>query len=184
MSELSRASLRSLPPVPGCIFCPQTPVSRIDLTDEPKRTDSRLALGYKGLAADIKQVYRDKGCRAMRMPTIEETKRAPRIFASLTVALSEGEAHYVLDTSNLSGTGLCLHPKKEFPVGTELHLVFGQPPELPGMSVQGIVRWSEGEKGVGVEFTTISAGDHQALLRFVSSTSLREPAWAIAPSYI
>ena len=101
------------------------------------------------------------------MPTIEEQKRAPRFIASLTVALSDGAAHYVGDTENVSGTGLCLRPKKVFPAGTQLHLVFGQPPELPALSAQGIVRWSEGGKGVGVEFTSISADDHQALLRFV-----------------
>jgi PilZ domain len=110
------------------------------------------------------------------MPTIEESNRAPRIIASLTVALSEGEAHYVVDAENLSGTGLCLRPKKEFPVGTQLHMVFGQPPELPGLSAEGIVRWSKGERGVGVEFTSITADDHQAILRFVSSPPRREPA--------
>ena len=110
------------------------------------------------------------------MPTIEERKRAPRLIAFLTVALSEGTAHYVVDTENVSDTGLCLCPKKLFPVGTQLHLVFGQPPELPAISAQGIVRWSEGGKGVGVEFTSISADDHQALLRFVNSQSRREQA--------
>jgi hypothetical protein len=90
--------------------------------------------------------------------------------------MSEGTAHYVVDTENVSDTGLCLCPKKLFPVGTQLHLVFGQPPELPAISAQGIVRWTEGGKGVGVEFTAISADDHQALLRFVNSPSRREQA--------
>ena len=110
------------------------------------------------------------------MPTIEGIKRAPRIITSLTVALSEREAHYAVDSENLSGTGLCLRPKKEFPIGTELHLVFGQPPELPGLNVQGIVRWSESEKGVGVEFTSITADDYEAIQRFVSLASRHKPA--------
>jgi hypothetical protein len=100
------------------------------------------------------------------MPTI---KRAPRLVASLTVTLSQGPAHYIGDIRNLSCTGLCLHPRRVFPVGTQLHLVFGQPPRLPAISVDGIVRWSEEGKGVGVEFTSISAPDHEALLRFLTA---------------
>jgi hypothetical protein len=110
------------------------------------------------------------------MPTIEERKRAPRLIASLTVALSEGAAHYVVDTENVSDAGLCLCPKKVFPVGTQLHLVFGRPPELPQVSAEGIVRWSEGGKGVGVEFTSISPDDRLALMRYVNSQSRCEQA--------
>ena len=110
------------------------------------------------------------------MPSIEERKRAPRLIALLTVALSEGTAHYVVDTENLSETGLCLCPRKLFPPGTQLHLVFGQPPELPAISAEGIVRWSQGERGVGVEFTSVSANDRQSIQRFVNSQSRREQA--------
>jgi len=110
------------------------------------------------------------------MPTIEEGKRPPRFIASLTVVLSKGEDHYVEETANVSDRGLCLRSKQVFPVGTRLHLVFGQPPELPRLSVEGIVRWSEGGKGVGVEFTSISPDDQQALLRFVHSQSRGEQA--------
>ena len=110
------------------------------------------------------------------MPTIEERRRGPRFIASLNVVLIEGEAHYVVETENVSHTGLCLCPTKVFPVGTQLHLVFGRPPDLPALSAEGIVRWSEGGKGVGVEFTSISADDHQALRRFVDLQSSREQA--------
>ena|SRR5208282_2664011 len=111
------------------------------------------------------------------MTTIMKEQKPPqRLIASLSVALSEGAATYVVDTANVSDTGLCLSPKKVFPVGTELHLVFGQPPDLARVSVQGIVRWSEGGKGVGIEFTSMSPGDHRALLRFVNLQSRREQA--------
>lgn len=104
------------------------------------------------------------------MPTtINEKKPAQRVSTSLSVALSEGAATYVVDTANLSNTGLCLRPNKVFPIGTQLRLVFGQPPELPRVTAHGIVRWSERGKGVGVQFTYISPHDHQALLSFVNS---------------
>jgi hypothetical protein len=118
------------------------------------------------------------------MSTIEGPKRARRFTASLPVSLSEGAAHYALDTENVSDTGLCLRPAKVFPVGTQLHLVFGRPPELPALSAQGIVRWSEGGKGVGVQLTSFRPGDHQALLRFVDSQSQREEAQVVAPPHI
>ena len=105
------------------------------------------------------------------MSTKEKRKPAPRLSVSLTVVLSKGEAHYVVETKNVSETGLCLRSKEVFPVGTHHHLVFGQPPELPRLSAEGIVRWSEGGKGVGVEFTSMSPDDRQALLGFVNSQS-------------
>ena len=110
------------------------------------------------------------------MSTIEGRKRAPRIIAALTVVLSKGEAHYVVEAENVSETGLFLRSEKVFPVGTQLHLVFGRPPDLPRLSAEGIVRWSEGGKGVGVEFTSMSPDDHQTLLKFVNSQSRREHA--------
>ena len=76
----------------------------------------------------------------------------------------------------MSDRGLCLLSKEPFPVGTRLHMVFGRPPDLPRLSAQGIVRWSEDGKGVGVEFTSINPDDQQALLRFVNLQSTCEQA--------
>ena len=110
------------------------------------------------------------------MATNEKRKPAPRVSVALTVVLSKGDAHYVVETKNVSETGLCLRSKEAFPVGTHHHLVFGQPPELPRLSAEGIVRWSEAGKGVGVEFTSMSPDDRKALLRFVNSQSRTEQA--------
>ena len=105
------------------------------------------------------------------MAIILGQKAAPRRATSLTVILSDGKTNYVTETKNLSDTGLCLQAKELFPVGTQLHLVFGQPPELPRISMEGVVRWSDDRKGVGVQFTVIRPADHRALLRFVNSPS-------------
>jgi len=106
----------------------------------------------------------------------EEWKRGRRFSTALTVVLAKGEDHYVSETKNVSDTGLCLLPMVLFPVGTQVHLVFGRPPDLPPLSAQGIVRWSEGGKGVGVQFTSMSLDDQQALLRFVQAQPRREQA--------
>ena len=103
------------------------------------------------------------------MPITPERRRAPRVVAFLTVALSDGQAHYAVDTENLSEMGLRLCPYKLFPVGTELHLVFGQPPDLPTINTNGVVRWFADGKGVGVEFTSISEEHRRALAKFVNS---------------
>jgi len=103
-------------------------------------------------------------------------KPAQRLITSLTVVLSQGKSNYVVETENVSDTGLCLRSKEMFPVGTELHMVFGLPPELPRLSTEGIVRWSKGGKGVGVEFTSLSPHDRQALLKFLNSQTHREQA--------
>jgi hypothetical protein len=105
---------------------------------------------------------------------IERRERGPRIIAILTAHLKEGTAHYVVDTENLSESGLCLCPQNLFPPGTGLHMVFGLPPALPMISAEGIVRWSEGGRGVGVEFTSISQDDRQSLLKFLGSLSSRQ----------
>lgn len=101
-------------------------------------------------------------------------KAVPRVTAEMTVVVSNGKGNYVAQTKNVSHTGLCFRSKEVFPVGTQLHIVFGQPPDLPRLSTQGVVRWSEGGKGVGVEFTFISPQDQRALLRYVNSKSRDE----------
>jgi len=103
------------------------------------------------------------------MPISAESKRGRRLNAVMPVILGRAEAYYVTETKNVSYRGVCLDSKEAFPVGTQLQLVFGQPPELPRLSLEGIVRWSEGGKGVGVEFPSMSAAEQQALLEFVNA---------------
>jgi hypothetical protein len=105
------------------------------------------------------------------MATIKERRQVPRFIASLTltVVLSKGEAHYIMETENVSDRGLCFRSERVFPVGTELHLVFGRPPQLARLAAEGIVRWSEAGKGFGVEFTSMNPDDRLALLKFLNS---------------
>jgi hypothetical protein len=105
------------------------------------------------------------------MSTAEERTRGPRLTATLTVVLSNGEAPYVMEIENVSDTGVRLRSNEAFTIGTRMHMVFGRPPDLPRITAEGIVRWCDSEKGVGVEFTSINSYDHQALLKFMESQS-------------
>lgn len=62
-----------------------------------------------------------------------EQRDARRITISVDVVVEAESAHYVVETLDLSGTGLSLRTKKAFPVGTRLRLVFGMPPSCPAL---------------------------------------------------
>ncbi len=96
-------------------------------------------------------------------------RQAPRFKIPVGVVVSTGEAYYFIETQDLSEKGLRLGPKKAFPIGAQHRIVFGRPPQLPRIEAIGTVRWSETGKGVGVEFTSISAHDRRALREFLSS---------------
>jgi hypothetical protein len=98
-------------------------------------------------------------------------RRTPRLAVSLGVVLSSGEAHYFIETENVSEKGLCLRSERAFPVGTQHRMVFGRPPHLPRINAVGTVKWSRTDKGVGVEFSSISPNDKQALQQFLNSQS-------------
>ncbi len=101
----------------------------------------------------------------------EKGRQAPRFAVSLGVVLSTGEAYYFIETQNVSEKGLCLRPKKAFPIGTQHRMVFGRPPQLPRIDTVGVVRWSEAGKGVGIELISISPHDQRTLREFLSSHS-------------
>ncbi len=101
----------------------------------------------------------------------EKGRQAPRFAVSLGVVVSTGEAYYFIETQNVSEKGLCLRPKKAFPIGTQPRMVFGRPPQLPRIDTVGVVRWSEVGRGVGVEFISISPHDQGTLREFLSSHS-------------
>lgn len=105
------------------------------------------------------------------MPLLSAQNRGRRVTVSVDVVVEGESAHYVAETGNLSETGLCLHTKKAFPVGTRLRLVFGLPPRLPRIDAVGTVRWSGNGHGVGVEFTSLAWEHKQALVRFLYSAA-------------
>ncbi len=79
------------------------------------------------------------------------------------------DAYFYAETSDVSETGLSLHTKKPFPVGTQLTLVLGHPPRLPKINVDGVVKWLNDGKGVGIEFTGLADEDRTAIAAFLNS---------------
>jgi PilZ domain len=100
---------------------------------------------------------------------LKKGRQARRAPVTLSVVLAAGESFYFVETENVSETGLCLQPKKLFPVGTQHRMVFGKPPRLVRLNAIGIVRWSESGKGMGMEFTSISRDDQRSLREFLNS---------------
>lgn len=96
-------------------------------------------------------------------------ERAQRVPVCLDVALEAEEAHYVVESENLSETGILLRTKRAFPQGTPLRMVFGHPPELPKVRTFGVVRRLENGKSIGVVFTSLGSEERKAILDFVNS---------------
>lgn len=104
-----------------------------------------------------------------RSAEMVEQNRAKRVPATFDVVLESDKAHYVAETWNVSETGLFLHTKRAFPVGTVLRMIIGQPPNLPRVDVVGVVKRVENGEGIGVEFTSIRPEDQKRLTEFLDS---------------
>jgi len=111
-----------------------------------------------------------------RLSAMGEQRRAKRVPVTFDVVLESEKAHYVAETFNVSETGLFLHTKRAFPVGTVLRLVIGQPPHLPRVDAEGVVKRVESGKGVGVEFTKISPEGQKVFADYLNSLAPGEEA--------
>ena len=78
-------------------------------------------------------------------------------------------ALYYAETRDVSEGGLSLRTKKPFPVGTQVQLVLGRPPDLPKINLEAVVRWLKSGEGVGVEFTEIALEHRAAITAFLNS---------------
>lgn len=102
-------------------------------------------------------------------PAVEMKERAQRVDVSINVVFRANELHYFAKAGNLSETGLYVVTKKTIPVNTPLHIVFGLPPNLPRISAEGTIRWAKEQEGVGVELTSLTPEQKQALHNFLNS---------------
>jgi c-di-GMP-binding flagellar brake protein YcgR len=108
------------------------------------------------------------------MTSVEiERRRVIRAEIPLDVVIQAGEGFFYAETRDLSEMGFSLLTKKPFAVGTHLHVVLGQPPNLPRIDLEGVVKWMRHGDGIGVEFDAISPQDKSALAAFLKS--LPEP---------
>ena len=89
----------------------------------------------------------------------------------MEVVFSAHQSHYFAKSGNVSETGLFLVTKRGFTAGTPLHIVFGAPPRLPRISSDGMIRWTKDHEGIGVELTSLTAEQKQALRTFLDSDS-------------
>lgn len=98
-----------------------------------------------------------------------ESRRNNRIKIPLDALVQTPGALHYAETRDLSEGGLSLSTRKPFPVGAQLRLVLGQPPCLPKINAEGVVRWLKKGEGVGVEFTELATEHRLAITAFLKS---------------
>ena len=99
----------------------------------------------------------------------DQQRRFNRAKVAVDAVIQAGDAFFYAETVDLGEMGLSLRTKKPFPVGTEMRLVLGRPPDLPKLDLAGVVRWLRNGEGVGVEFTGLSSQDSSTLSTFLKS---------------
>ena len=98
-----------------------------------------------------------------------ERRQSIRTQIPLDAVVQTADAYFYAETRDLSEAGLALRTQKPFPVGTHLHLVLGQPPRLPRIDLDGVVKWLRNGDSVGVEFTPLSPRDRAVISAFLGS---------------
>lgn len=98
----------------------------------------------------------------------KENRRTARVAVSkgVWVAWQAGGPRNVSRVRDVSAGGLFISTTVAVPVGTTLEMLFALPEGEARF--QGIVRYADAKQGLGVEFTSMGAGDRarlQELLR-------------------
>ena len=99
-------------------------------------------------------------------------RQGTRAQISLDAVIEAAGGLYYAETGTLGEGGLSLRTKKQFAVGTPLHIVLGKPPKLPRIYLEGIVMWLREGVDVGVQFKTLTAQDKAAISEFINSLLL------------
>jgi PilZ domain len=97
-----------------------------------------------------------------------ENRKTARVAISkgIWVAWQAGGPRSVSRVRDVSAGGVFVVTHAHVPVGTKIELLFALPEGET--RIQGVVRYSDGDKGIGVEFTDMGTGDRarlQELLR-------------------
>jgi len=89
----------------------------------------------------------------------KENRRTARIAVSkgLWVAWQADGTRHVSRVRDLSAGGVFIQTTVEVAIGKELEMLFALPEGET--RVAGVVRYADGENGIGVEFTTMGSGD-------------------------
>jgi PilZ domain len=104
----------------------------------------------------------------MTRPRSRENRRSARtpVSKGIWVAWQTSGPRNVSRVRDLSAGGVFICTPLPVPIGAEVEMLFALP---EGESrLKGIVRYADGNKGIGVEFTKMGAGDRarlQELLR-------------------
>jgi uncharacterized protein (TIGR02266 family) len=112
-----------------------------------------------------------------------DRRRSARLPLQAIVHYHMGGSEFINLSSNLSAEGIFIRNFSPPPVGTELRIKVRLPDELGGVPVQlvgKVVRVADDvgaeERGMGVEFTSVQAGNQEAIRYFVDQVYGQEQA--------
>jgi PilZ domain-containing protein len=93
----------------------------------------------------------------------KENRKSPRVEISKGVWVSwhASGARNVSRVRDLSAGGVFIHTDKPVAVGTVIRMLFAMPEGE--IRMDGIVRYAESKKGIGVEFTRMGSADRARL---------------------
>ena len=98
----------------------------------------------------------------------KDLRKYPRVAARFPVEYSVGEKTVRAHASTLGGGGLFIDDGQQLqPLGTEIQVRFRPAKHLPYFQARARICYVVEGKGGGVEFTDISLGDRQLILRLI-----------------
>ena len=97
----------------------------------------------------------------------KENRKSPRgeIAQGVWVSWHASGPRSVSRVRDLSAGGVFIHTDKSVAVGTAVKLLFALPEGE--IRIDGVVRYADSKKGIGVEFTRMGAADRARLLELL-----------------
>jgi uncharacterized protein (TIGR02266 family) len=97
----------------------------------------------------------------------------PRVVMGIPVSYRIGKTITAAIGMDLSGGGLAIRTNNPPVRGTVVKVKFALPGSKRELEVEGVVTWSVGKAGVGLQFTKVKAADQNAINSFVEQHFFR-----------
>lgn len=126
------------------------------------------ALGVAGYINEYSAVQHIVPALAPHLFPDQHNRRAgPRVVLGIPVAYRLGNTIAAALTLNISHGGIAIRTTNPLESGTILKVRFRLPGTAKDVDAEGRVTWTDRRVGMGLQFTTIDATDHEAIDDFV-----------------